>query len=288
MIKKLFGEIKMTWLTVILFAIGTAIMTAVFLLIPALENTSFERMGVHFEAWILFAVIIMSNCKKPLESAFKTFVFFLISQPLIYLIQVPFSHMGWALFGYYKYWFICTLLTFPAAFIGWFITKKNWISLLILLPVLGYLTYIYVDRSSFAVNHFPYQIITALFCLAQVVLYVYVFTSNIWQKLIGVFVPLAAVIMYIIVFKPPTEINSNFFLPDSPVLTDKAVVELEENSEDVNIDIGSIGKDSSIYIHSTKFGDTDFKIKDNNKEYNYTLHIYEDNNGSTQIEVFAK
>lgn len=29
--------------------------------------------------------------KKPLESALKTFVFFLISQPLIYLLQVPFS-----------------------------------------------------------------------------------------------------------------------------------------------------------------------------------------------------
>lgn len=63
-------------------------------------------------------LIIMANCQKPLESACKTFVFFLISQPLIYLLQVPFSSMGWGLFGYYWNWFIWTLLTFPMAFVG--------------------------------------------------------------------------------------------------------------------------------------------------------------------------
>ncbi len=41
------------------------------------------------------------------------FFFFLISQPLIYLLQVPFSSMGFELFIYYKYWFIWTLLTIP-------------------------------------------------------------------------------------------------------------------------------------------------------------------------------
>ena len=28
-----------------------------------------------------------------------------------------------------------TLLTFPGAFLGWFVTKKKWYSLLILLPM---------------------------------------------------------------------------------------------------------------------------------------------------------
>ena len=32
------------------------------------------EIGVTFKAWIFFAVIIMSNCQKPLESALKTFV----------------------------------------------------------------------------------------------------------------------------------------------------------------------------------------------------------------------
>lgn len=37
------------------------------------------------------------NSKDPLDSALKTFVFFLISQPLVYLVQVSFSEMGWGL-----------------------------------------------------------------------------------------------------------------------------------------------------------------------------------------------
>ena len=47
---KLYGGIRMSWITVILFAVGTAILTAVFLLLPIFENTSFERMGVTLEA----------------------------------------------------------------------------------------------------------------------------------------------------------------------------------------------------------------------------------------------
>ena len=104
---------------------GNPVLTAIFLIMPVFRNTSFERMGVYLEAWIFFAIIIMANCKTPLESALKTFIFFLISQPLIYLIQVPFSSMGWQLFGYYRTWFIWTLLTFPMAYIGWYIKKKT-------------------------------------------------------------------------------------------------------------------------------------------------------------------
>lgn len=163
---KLFGGINMSWWKVIVFAVATAVVTFLFLVFPVFEKTSFNRMGVHLEAWIFFAVIIISNCKKPLESALKTFVFFLISQPLIYLFQVPFSHMGWQLFGYYKTWFIWTLLTFPMAFVGWYIRKKNWLSLLILSPIVLFLTYVYVDSFRFFVNHFPYRLVTALvlFC----------------------------------------------------------------------------------------------------------------------------
>ena len=91
---KLYGGLNMSWLTVILFAVATAVLSAVFLLVPVFQNTSFARMGETFEARIFFAIIIMANCKKPLESALKTFVFFVVSQPLIYLFQVPFSEMG--------------------------------------------------------------------------------------------------------------------------------------------------------------------------------------------------
>ena len=280
---KLFGGIDMKWWKVIAFAAATALATFLFLVIPLFEKTSFVRMGVTFEAWIFFAVIIMSNCKRPLESALKTFVFFLVSQPLIYLFQVPFSSMGWGLFGYYRYWFIWTMLTFPMAFVGWFIRKKNWVSLLILLPVLGFLTFTSYNSFIFAFKHFPYQLFTAIFCLAQVILYLYVFTPKLWQRLVGFLVPLAAVIIVHFTV-PEVNLNATSFLPDNPVLTESAVA--ESNDHDIaQVSVSSTGEDSIIAISAHKYGTTGFVIKDGGKEYRYTLEVYEDDNGHVQTRI---
>ncbi len=131
MIKKLFGGIRMTWLRLVLFAVISGIVTGlVALLVP--DGSSFRQIAVTFEAWIVLAIIVVVNCEKPLEAAVKTFVYFLISQPLVYLIQVPFNRLGWGLFGYYQYWFIWTVATLPGAFIAWFIRRDDWIAAVIL------------------------------------------------------------------------------------------------------------------------------------------------------------
>ena len=280
---RLYGGLNMSWPAVILFAAGAAVLTAVFLLFPIFENTSFERMGVTFEAWIFFAILIMANCKTPLESALKTFVFFLISQPLIYLLQVPFSSMGWGLFGYYKYWLIWTLLTLPMAYVGWYIKKKNWLSLLILLPVLCVLTSDYVGGFRDAFRHFPRMLVMALFCLGQVLLYLCAFTENRWQKLLGFFLPLAAVVILLLV-RPQIQINGTQFLPDDPVLTENAVVEIAGDG-DVSIAIESTGQDSMIRVQAEKYGTTPFVIRDGDKEYRYILEIYEDEQGYSQVRI---
>lgn len=199
-LNKLFGGLKMSWPAVILFAVGAAVLTAVFLIVPVFKNSSFERMGVYLEAWVLFAVIIMSNCKKPLESALKTFVFFLVSQPLIYLFQVPFSWLGWGIFSFYKTWLIWTVLTLPGAFVGWFITKRNWLSVLILSPVLAFLGYTLFDCASACLTGFPQYLLAALFCLAQIVLYIAAFLPKRAQKLVGALIP-AAVVLALLLLK---------------------------------------------------------------------------------------
>lgn len=280
---RLFGNLKMSWSKVILFAIAAAVLTTVFLMLPVFKNTSFERMGVHLEAWIFFAVIIMSNCVRPLESALKTFVFFLISQPLIYLFQVPFSSMGFGLFQYYPHWFMLTLMTFPAAYAGWYIRKKNWLSLLILLPVLVFLTQICVSSFQFAFGHFPYRLVTAVFCLLQVVLYLYAFTSDRRQKLLGFLVPLALILVFFMAWRQ-VDIDGTLFLPDEPVLSESAFVE-EEDGGIAQITIERTGTDSMIRIRSKKFGSMDFSIRDGETTYAYTVTIYQDGNGSTQIDI---
>ena len=282
---KLFGGLKMSWLRVILFAAATAVVTAVFLLVPVFEGTSFERMGVTFEAWIFFAVVIMSNCEKPLESACKTFVFFLISQPLIYLLQVPFSSQGWGLFGYYRYWFLWTLATFPMAFVGWYIKKKNWLSLLILAPVLFVLTYDYVGGFRDAVKHFPRMLVMAVFCLGQVLVYLYAFTEKLWQKLLGFFVPLA-VVAVLLLARPQVQLNSTQILPGDPALTENAVVMTADGGL-AEVSIARTGQDSMVRIRAEKYGSTAFTVVDGEAEYRYNLVIYEDGAGHPQIEITA-
>ena len=48
---KLYGGIDLTWPGIILYAVGTAVLTTVFLLVPVFKDTSFARMGETLEAW---------------------------------------------------------------------------------------------------------------------------------------------------------------------------------------------------------------------------------------------
>ncbi len=167
MLHKIFGGIKMTWLFVTVFAVIAGAFTAL-MAITVPSGWSFNQIAATLEAWVVFAVFIISNCKKPLEAACKTFVFFLISQPLVYLIQVPFSALGFELFMYYPYWFKITLLTFPGAFLGWFITKDKIYSGLILSVMTVLQMLIGIDYAKQCIADFPHMLFAALFCFASV------------------------------------------------------------------------------------------------------------------------
>ena len=286
LLNRLYGGLRFTWPRLIAYAAGAAVLTAVFLIIPIFEGTSFERMGVYLEAWIFLAVLIMANCKTPLESALKTFVFFLISQPLIYLLQVPFSSMGWGLFGYYKTWFILTLLTFPMAFVGWYITKRNWLSLLILAPVLAFLGTVFAEAVRETVLSFPRLLLTALFCLGQILLYLYLFTSAAPQKLIGLLLA-AAGAAFILLTTSAVDINSTMFLPDEPVLTEAAAVTVDDPSV-AEVSVASTGEDSMVRVRSEKLGTTAVTVRDGQNEYHYTLRVYKDADGHPQIELVPR
>ena len=285
MLKKLFPG-RISWWEVIIFAVVTALMTAVFLISPIFENTSFQRMGVYLEAWIFFAVLIMANCQKPLESALKTFVFFLVSQPLIYLFQVPFSAMGWGLFGYYRTWFIWTLFTFPMAFVGWYITKKNWLSLLILSPVLLFLAYTALDAARFTASHFPRLLVTALFCLGQIVLYLWAFTSKPLQKLLGLAVPLAVAAAVLLLRTAAVEVDCAVFFPDYPAFSESATV--TEDNDDLTLSLEPYDDSAMLRVHATAYGDTDFTVTDGGATYDYTLQIRLDDGGSVTVNVVKR
>ena len=193
---KLFFETKMTWPRVILLAIGSAILTAAVLLIPVLANTSASYLGVTPEAWFVFALIIVMNCEKPLEAALKTFVFFLISQPLIYLIQVPFNSLRWDIFMYYPYWLKITILTLPGAVVAWFVKKDNWLGALILSVATGFIGIVLVESGFTVVQNFPGELIRAVFCLLEILVFIFVLLKKKSSRLICTVLTLAAMAVF--------------------------------------------------------------------------------------------
>ena len=195
-IKKLFGNIDLTWKKLIIFAIIAGVYTAIMAIIPIAKDTSFSDLVATFEVWILFGIFIIMNSKSPKESALKCFVFFLISQPLIYLIQVPFSQLGWQLFKYYPYWFAYTVATLPMGFIGWYMKKDKWWGLLILAPILILLGVHFGQYLNITMFSFPKHILTTLFCAITILLYPMIIFNNKKTKIIGVSIAIIILIIF--------------------------------------------------------------------------------------------
>lgn len=189
-----FIEYKMSYKKVILFSIITAFITALILVVPFLNKTSLGNMGVYIESWILFALIIIMNCDKPIEASLKTFIFFLISQPLIYLLQVPFSYLHWQIFMFYPRWFIITLLTLPGAYIAWFVKKDNVLSAIILSVATSLLIIQGFDFLKSSINHFPNNLLSCLFCFGLVIWFNLSLLKNRINKIIAFLIDILAIV----------------------------------------------------------------------------------------------
>lgn len=193
-IKKLFGEIDLTWKKVIVFAILAGVYTAIMAILPVVQNTSFSDITVTFEVWILFGIIIIMNSKSARNSALKCFVFFLISQPLVYLLQVPFASLGWGLFGYYRYWFIWTLFTLPMGFLGYYMKKDKWWGLIILTPMLIFLGTHFMKFLNNTQYDFPHHLLSTLFCLITLLLYPICIFNNKKVKTAGIIISIIIIL----------------------------------------------------------------------------------------------
>lgn len=187
-VKKLFGEIDLTWKKLIIFAVIAGIYTAIMAIIPIFKYTSFETIVSTFEVWILFGIIIIMNSKSNKDSALKCFTFFLISQPIIYLLQVPFSWQGWNLFGYYKYWFIWTIICLPMGYIGYYMKKGKWWGYLILFPMILLIALEYMTYLAYFTFSYPKYLLICLFCIGTMIIYPMYIFENKKIKTIGVII----------------------------------------------------------------------------------------------------
>ena len=161
---------KMRWLTVILFAVIAGLFTGAMMLIPAFDNTSLRDIGIYFECWVVFAIVIVTGCDKPVEAMLKCFVFFLISQPLVYLTEIVFGKltMEKALIYYRQMWLPMTILTLPGGLVAFFCKKQNALGSTILALGNTMLLLMGVLHTVECVAAFPRHLLSALFSYASV------------------------------------------------------------------------------------------------------------------------
>lgn len=192
---KLFRGLDMSWKKVFLFALGAAVYTALMaLLVP--QTSSFHDIVVTSEIWALFAIVIFMNCSTPKEAAAKVFVFFLVSQPLIYLLQVPFHKNGFNLLSHYPFWFLMTCLTAPAAWIGWHVHQNRITSAVILSLGLIIIIYYGIHYTFCLALHFPNHLLTVLFVLLEVPLLIYGILRDIRGRRLAWIVCFLAVVIF--------------------------------------------------------------------------------------------
>ena len=277
-IKKIFGEIDLTWTKLIIFAIIAGVYTAIMALLPVFKDTSFHDITVTFEVWILFGIIIIMNSKSPVDSALKCFIFFLISQPLVYLIQVPFNKLGFGIFIYYKYWLIWTILTIPMGFIGYYIKKDKWWGILILVPMLLLLGsgsyYFYLRETLF---DFPYHLLTTIFCLITMLLYPLCVFNNKKNKIIS-FTISALIIIFLTILA-----FTNRKVYDNVILLSSGSIENVTFNENYNV---YLEKDlGEVYIRYEE-GMEDYLIEGNFKKTGKTnLILTDENENKTVFEL---
>ncbi len=284
---KLFGGLSLTWPKLVIAAVAAGVFTAAMAIIPVFQHTSFITITVTFEVWILFGVIIIMNSRSNLDSALKCFVFFLISQPLVYLLQVPFSWQGWGLFGYYKYWFIWTVLCFPMGYIGYWMKKDKWWGYLILFPMIALTGYSYLAYFSDFQFYMPRYVLITLFCACAMILYPVVIFTNKKIRVAGAVIGAAIVIALtaVCLLKPPVYSTEIMASNEDHSFDDTYTAHLADSKYGgVEIRYVDSAEDYMLHADLKKAGDTVLTlVSPSGEETRYALHIERDTYKITEL-----
>ena len=193
--KKIFGKVNLTWPIIIIEAILIGAIVGLLNCVPALLDTSFRDPAIYFTFWIFMGIFIIMNSKSNKDSALKCFVFFLISQPLIYLVEVPFVRMGWGIFTYYKYWIMWTILCLPMGYIGYYMKKNKWWGLLILLPMMVIVANELSGYVGGVIYYFPHHLLSSIFAISSLIIYPLFIFEDRKIKRIGLIIGIACILI---------------------------------------------------------------------------------------------
>ena len=261
--KKIFGEINLTWPKLIIMAIILGVYTAIIAMLPIAKDTSFSDLTVSFEVWIFLGIFIIMNSKSPKDSALKCFIFFLISQPLVYLVQDIIKHSN--LFNtYYRFWILWTIACIPMGFIGYYMKKDKWWGLLILIPMLlltGEMCAGYLSDTMFS---FPRHLLTTIFCMAALIIYPLAIFNNKKIKITGVVIGglLIISIFAICIINPPKYSTILLYNGDEYQFDDSYNVYLVDKEYGyLSIEYDARFEDWALHADFKKAGKTEFVIE---------------------------
>ena len=272
--KKVFGDLNLTWTKVIVFAIIAGAYTATMAMLPIVQNTSFVDITVTFEVWILFGILIIMNSKSAIDSALKCFVFFLISQPLVYLVQDVINHSN-LFITYYSNWVGWTAACLPMGYIGYYMKKDKWWGLIILTPVLVFLGVHYSRFLGEVIYNFPYHILSTLFCVLTMIIYPLCIFSNKKVKIAG-----CTISILIIIAMSVLSLTSNNNVYNTTVLTNGGSAgAIFDDSYKVYLEDDSFGKVYITYNNALE----DYMVNAEFKKAGKTNIILEDKNGNKEI-----
>ena len=272
-VKKLFGGINLTWKKVIIFSIIAGVYTAIMSMLPIVKDTSFEDIKISFEVWILFGIIIIMNSKSAKDSALKCFVFFLISQPLVYLIQDVINHSN-LFVAYYRNWVVWTILTIPMGFIGYFMKKDKWWGLVILTPMLVFLGLHYMGFLGKTIYNFPHHLLSMLFCVITLIIYPLGIFTNKKVRVVGIIIS-----VLIILITSVLAITNNNVYNTIVLVNDGSAGAIFDDSYKVYLEDESFGR---VYIEKNESLD-DYVVNAEFKKAGKTNIILENSNGNKEV-----
>lgn len=287
-LEKLFYGLNLTWPKLIIASIVIGVFVGLLMTIPALVDTSFTRIGVILYWWVLFGTIIITNSKSNIDSALKCFVFFLISQPLIYLTQILIGAADWSLMGFYQNWIVWTIATLPMGFIGhWLIARKDIWSALVLAAAVGLVFVEALGEFNTAFSNFPQYFLSGIVCIV-IIAVLLIGVLNTW-KLRGISLAIAIVLaltfMYVNRARPEDFIfGLTYDVSEYGITTEKEWKVESDFGERLRIEkdpvIGENGEETGEYMYYVKFtgngydfGEHEFKIvsEDETKTCHLTL-----------------
>lgn len=275
-VKKLFGGLDLNWKKLIIFAICAGVYTAIMAMLPVAKNTSFSDLIETFEVWIFFGILIIMNSKSAKDSAFKCFVFFLISQPLVYVVQDIINNSN-LFMTYYRFWILWTIACLPMGFVGYYMKKDKWWGLAILIPVLVLLGFMLNKYLSETLFYFPRHLLTTIFCITTLLLYPLVIFKDRKLKITGLIVSsLIIIVMVFLSLKNPIVYSTEILSDSDECHFDDTykVYLIDKKYGDVNIQYNESLRAYMIHADFKRGGETELVIEGtNNKIKRYNLNI---------------